>query len=655
MKDSCLLEKSLNLAGIVHFMMTAPKDILKQYFGYDSFRPGQEEIIQSVLDGNDTLALMPTGGGKSVCYQIPALATEGICLVITPLIALMKDQVMQLRKRNISALAIHSGMTFYEVKKAIENACTGHFKFLYLSPERLQTKLFREYLPAMPVNLVAVDEAHCISQWGYDFRPPYLKIADLRTELPHVPILALTASATKRVQDDIIEKLQFSITQKVFRQSFARPNLSFSAFNLSQKTNKLFQVLMNVPGSALVYCRNRKRTREIAELLLLKGITASYYHAGLTTEERNNRQENWLNNRIRVMVCTNAFGMGIDKPDVRCVVHTDVPDSLEAYYQEAGRAGRDGKRSYAVLLYTSEELEALRMLPAQKFLPIANIRKVYQDICNYLQLPVGAGEEQYFNFNLSQFCESFKTEPAVAMNALKALETAGYLSFSEQVLVPARVQVVATRDYIEQLENDKPALEPIIKLLLRTYEGILDYPVSIREKSLAHFLQTDEANVVSLLKQLTVYQAIEYQPLKDTPQLYLMYNRVVAEHVQIDQQLYALRKQHYTNQVEAMVAYAANNNTCRSSIIRKYFGDDAKEECGICDYCLSKKQKSYSDADVAAAQQQMLAILKKSTTPLQLRRQCLHTDSVVFDLAFQKLQEEELIIQQPDGTFVVNQ
>ncbi|HSC54684.1 MAG TPA: ATP-dependent DNA helicase RecQ [Phnomibacter sp.] len=628
--------------------------VLSETFGYSAFRPGQEAIIQSILDGNDTLALLPTGGGKSLCYQVPALAMPGICLVITPLIALMKDQVRQLHKRNVSALAIYSGMQFFEVKKALENACTGHFKFLYLSPERLQTNLFKEYLPAMPVNLIAVDEAHCVSQWGYDFRPPYLQIGELRKEMEHVPLLALTASATPQVQQDIVKQLQFTASHKVFRQSFARPNLSFSAFKLTEKINKLQHILQSVNGSALVYCRNRKRTQEIASLLQLQNISATYYHAGLNAAERSQRQDAWIQNNVRVIVCTNAFGMGIDKPDVRCVVHMDVPDSLEAYYQEAGRGGRDGKRSYAVLLYQQDELARLAAMPDQKFLPIAEVQKIYQHIGEYLQLPVGLGAQQYFAFNLVQFCERFKQEPTKVMHALQTLQTAGYLSFIEQVFIPSHVQVTASRGYIEQIEKDKPALAPLLKLLLRTYEGIIDFPVGIREKQLAGYLRIPPEDVAAQLKQLAMYQVLDYEPMKDTPQLYFLYNRVPASQVLIDEKLYAARKALYQAQVDAMVQYATEIAACRSTIIRRYFGDEQITDCGICDTCLARKQSAISTADLQKATLLIAAQMQRPVTILQLRRLCLQMDATLFDAALLKLQEEEKIKQQADGTFVLS-
>jgi ATP-dependent DNA helicase RecQ len=569
--------------------MEQPLEILKQYFGYPAFRPLQQEIIQSILDGKDTLALLPTGGGKSVCYQVPALCMPGICLVVTPLIALMKDQVMQLRRRNISALAVHSGMAFYEVKKAMENATTGQFKFLFVSPERLQTKLFLEYLPAMPVNLVAVDEAHCISQWGYDFRPPYLRIADLREELDKVPVLALTASATPGVQKDICDKLNMQ-TPAVFTQSFARPNLSFSAFDTPHKLNKLLDILQQVPGSALVYCRNRKFTREIATWLQQQGISASYYHAGLSSEDRSLRQEAWIRSQTRVMACTNAFGMGIDKPDVRVVVHIGAPDSLEDYYQEAGRAGRDGNRSYAVLLYTHAELKELEKSVEKKYPPLAMIRDVYQSVANYLQLPVGSGEGQYFDFDITIFSEKHKQDPITTINALTTLAAEGYLSFNESVFLPSRLSFQCSKEYLYKFENEQPKLEPLIKALLRTYEGVFDNEVNINERTIARMLNIEPEAVITQLNTLVYYQVIIYTPKKDSPQLFFAYSRIPATQVVIDQKAYDARKMRHLHRVRAMMRYALGDG-CRSVTMQHYFGEKEASPCGICDDCIAKKVK----------------------------------------------------------------
>jgi ATP-dependent DNA helicase RecQ len=614
--------------------MPQPLEILKQYFGYPAFRPLQEEIIQSVLAKKDTLALLPTGGGKSVCYQVPALCMEGICLVITPLIALMKDQVMQLRRRNISALAVHSGMAFFEVKKAMQNATSGQFKFLFVSPERLQTKLFLEFLPAMPINLVAVDEAHCISQWGYDFRPPYLRIADLRKELEtDVPILALTASATPEVQKDICDKLWMQ-QPAVFTQSFARPNLSFSAFETPHKLNKLYDILTKVPGSALVYCRNRRLTKEISEWLQLQGLSASYYHAGLSSEERTLRQESWIRSQTRVMVCTNAFGMGIDKPDVRLVVHIGAPDSLEDYYQEAGRAGRDGKRSYAVLLFTNEALSELEKAVEKKFPPLDVIRLHYQSIANYLQLPVGSGEGRYFDFDLSIFCDRFKSEAATTVHALTTLAAEGYITFNESVFVPSKVGFTCSKEYLFTFQSDNPSLEPLIKALLRTYEGVFDNEININERTLARLLNMEYDAVVKQLNSLNYYRVINYLPKKDTPQVFFPYHRIPASQVVIDMKAYHTRKQRYLQRVRSMVRYALGHS-CRSKLMQEYFGEKEAALCGICDYCLGKKAKaSMKHAQVLQWIQQAKDLLKHGP---------MHTEDIKSKLGLTRYQVEHMI------------
>ncbi|MDQ6761634.1 MAG: ATP-dependent DNA helicase, partial [Bacteroidota bacterium] len=457
-------------------MISEPDSILKKYWGYDKFRPRQEEIINAVLNGTDTLALMPTGGGKSICFQVPALAKEGCCLVISPLIALMKDQVANLKSRGIQALSIYSGMGYIELKNTLRNAAYGNFKFLYVSPERLETDLFLEFLPAMKINLLAVDEAHCVSQWGYDFRPPYLRIASIREHLPGIPILALTASATKFVQDDICDKLGFNKNHLKFHTSFERPNLSYSVFELASRQNKMIDILQKVPGSGIVYCKSRKRTKEIAELLKLNGIDANYYHAGLANDERNSRQDDWLNNRIRIIACTNAFGMGIDKPDVRTVIHYDVPDALENYYQEAGRAGRDEKKAYGVLFFNELEINELKKQAAIRFPGIKEIKNVYQSLVNYLQLPSGSGEGLSFDFDINDFVKKFKLDVSIVNNVLKILEQEELLSYSDQFFAPSTVAFRVERPALEEFEKTHPHLDNVVKGLLRSYDGIFDYP-----------------------------------------------------------------------------------------------------------------------------------------------------------------------------------
>lgn len=626
--------------------------ILQDHFGYPAFRPGQKAIIQSVWDGKDTLALLPTGGGKSICYQVPALAGRGTCLVVTALIALMKDQVRHLRRRNIPAIAVYSGMSYTEVKKVFENTCDGHYKFLFVSPERLQTSLFREFLPGMDVSLLVVDEAHCISQWGYDFRPPYLQIADLRPELAReVPVLALTASATPDVQQDIMDKLAFRPGGTVLKNSFARPNLSFSVFEEPDKVNKLFEILKGVPGSGLVYCRNRRKTAEIAHLLQLQGIPASHYHAGLDMETRSKRQDAWIRNETRVMVCTNAFGMGIDKPDVRTVVHVDVPDSLEAYYQEAGRAGRDGKRSFAVMLYNARDREQLEALPDQKFMPQQSIREIYQAIGNYLQIARGQGEGQYFAFDFQEFCTRFDKNAQSTLYALQALQAADYLSFNDQVFLPSRVQVTARRETMAQIEKLHPELDDLMKMLLRSYEGMLDYPVKINEKVLAKHMNRPEEVVTERLKKLAGYQLITYEMKTDSPQIFYTTARVSAQELVIENDFYRERKKIYTRQIMEVIRYLGEKRECRSSIIREYFGDSVTAPCGICDNCLQQKREAVPDENITGAAAEILDKISGIHSALLLRKLFLHLPKQVFEKSIRFLLEEEKIEQLPDGSF----
>ena len=601
--------------------MQTASNVLKQYWGYTSFRPLQEEIIQSVLEGKDVLALLPTGGGKSICFQVPALAKDGLCLVISPLIALMKDQVQNLRKKNITAFAIYSGMRRPEVINVLRLAVESNCKFLYVSPERLETNLFKEFLPSFSINLVAVDEAHCISQWGYDFRPPYLRIAALRAELPGVPILALTASATPQIQKDICDKLEFK-QSIIFRQSFARKNFSFSAFQIDSRINKIVEILQKVAGSSIVYCRSRKHTREISNLLNMHGISADFYHAGLKQEERSTKQDHWMKNTTRVIVCTNAFGMGIDKPDVRVVIHADMPDCLENYYQEAGRAGRDGLNAYAVLLYSEQELEELKLLPDIHFPSVDDIRIVYQAIVNYLQIPSGT-ENIYYDFDIGDFIKKFKLDTNLVVYALKALEQQDIFSFNEQVFLPATIVFTADKESIYSFEQDNPALEPIVKVLLRTYSGIFDQPVAIHEKTIAGLLRKDLTSVVNELKMLQHAGIIEYNPQKDSPQLFVAKTRVKAEDLYINQVDYKKRKEAYINRVENILKYVKGNN-CRSQFIADYFGEENPSACGICDNCLQKKNISLGKEEFEHIHQQLVEIIKNSSVPANQLLQHIH-------------------------------
>ena len=563
--------------------------ILKENWGYDEFRPLQEDIINSILEGKDTLALLPTGGGKSICFQVPALAKEGICLVISPLIALIKDQVEGLKKKGILALSIYTGMSFLEVKKTLQNAAHGNYKFLYVSPERLATDLFLDYLPSMNINLIAVDEAHCISQWGYDFRPSYLRIAAVREQLPKIPILALTASATQSVQNDICEKLLFKKTEQRFQQSFERANLSYSVFNVVSKQNKLLEILTNVKGSGIVYCKSRKQTKDIAELLTLNNINADFYHAGLSNDERNKRQENWINNSTRIITCTNAFGMGIDKPDVRLVVHYSVPDCIENYYQEAGRAGRDGKRAYAVMLYNHREVADMQLQSDIRYPDKATIKQVYIAIMNHLQVAAGSGEGNSFDFDMASFSSAFKINMLTATYAIKTLEQEEILWFNEVFFKPSTLVFNSNREQLEDFEKQFPSFEKLIKGLLRSYEGIFDYPATIYETELARFIKKSTEEVKKELKQLQHYGIVTYDAQKDTPQLSLRINRMYADSFIINLDNYNERKNNFETRVKAITEFITNTIKCRSQIIGNYFNDHAIKRCGICDNCINLK------------------------------------------------------------------
>lgn len=632
-------------------MEQALQGTLKNYFGYDSFRPMQLGIMKAALEGKDVLALMPTGGGKSLCYQVPGLLKEGLCLVISPLIALMNDQVQNLRKKNITAFAIHTGMARKEVINVLKTASHSNCKFLYVSPERLETALFKEYLPALNINFIAVDEAHCISQWGYDFRPPYLRIARLREELPNVPVIALTASATPKVQEDICRKLspdgENNFVQ--FRQSFERPNLSYSVIKVASRIHKIIEILKKVPGTAIVYCKTRKHTKEIKELLLMEGIAADYYNAGLPAEERNKKQEDWIQNRTRVIVCTNAFGMGIDKPDVRLVIHADVPDSLENYYQEAGRAGRDGNKSYAVLLYNEPELDVLSKMPDQRFPPLETIRAVYGSVVNYLQLPEGEMPGEFYDFDLKDFIKKFGLDVSTAIYSLKALEQDGWLTFNEQIFIPATVRFTAYKEHLYAYEADHADLELIIKTLLRTYEGIYDYPIGISESYIAFLMKTDAAIIKEQLLRLDADGIIDYQPRKEDPQLMLTRTRIKIAELEMNMKNYAARKKLFTERVEQMQHYIVNEKTCRSKIVGNYFGDDSMKDCGICDNCLKRRNNQLSRETFNTIQQKIKETLGTPATIPQLMAQLQGTDKEHVWTVINFLTGEEKIQMLEDG------
>ncbi len=604
--------------------MENPADILKKYWGYDSFRPLQEDIINSVIAGHDTLALMPTSGGKSICFQVPALMQEGLCLVISPLIALIKDQVLNLKKKGIPALSIYSGMNYAEVKMTIKNAAFGNFKFLYVSPERLETELFLEYLSRININLIAVDEAHCVSQWGYDFRPPYLRIAAIREGLQHVPILALTASATPEVQNDICDKLAFGAGSKRFQQSFERSNLSYSVFNPSSKQNKLIEILKKVNGSAIVYCKTRRRTREIEELLNVNGIKASHYHAGLTSELRNERQEDWINNKTRVMACTNAFGMGIDKPDVRVVIHYDVPDALENYYQEAGRAGRDGKKSYAVLLFNQPEISDLKKLSPIRFPDLLTIKNIYGSVVNYLQLPSGSGEGMSFDFDINDFVTKFKLDALTVNSVLKIMEQEELINYREQFFSPSTIVFTSEKAELESFEKIYPQYDSVVKGLLRSYEGIFDYASAINETRLAKFISVKKENVINILKELNRLSIINYVPQKEKPQIQFLQNRVNAADLIVNEKNILRRKKAFEKRLNAIVKYIGETHICRSEMIAGYFNNLKLRRCGFCDNCLREKPVAISIAEFENIRQVIQKALMENSLNLKQLIHKLH-------------------------------
>lgn len=563
-------------------------EVLKHYWGFHSFRPLQEEIIQAVLKGEDTLALLPTGGGKSLCFQIPALVKEGICIVVSPLVALMKDQVENLKSKGINAVAIYAGMGKREIDILLDNCIYGKIKFLYISPERLLSEIVRERISYMNVNLIAVDEAHCISQWGYDFRPPYLQINSLREIHPEVPFIALTATATQFVRQDIIEKLELK-NPRVFVQSFSRKNLSYVVFDLEDKYKKLIDIVTNVRGSGLVYVRNRRETSEIALFLQRNGIAADFYHAGLEKNERSAKQDNWKRNKIRVMVATNAFGMGIDKPDVRFVVHLDLPESLEAYYQEAGRAGRDEHRAFAVLLANKSDQAALRAKYTDSFPSVDEIRKTYHHLGSYFQLAYGAGEGLNFNFDLADFCKRFKLGVIKSIAALKFLEHDGYITLSENIFLPSRVLFTAENEDVYRFQIENAGYDPLIKTILRSYGGMFDHYAKISESEIAKRLGISFNDVVRMLGNLEETGLLSYLRQTDQPQLQFVRARVDLLHLDTDVKYIELRKKIQLDQINAVLAYA-ETPVCRSIQLLAYFDEPGAEKCGACDICLAEKK-----------------------------------------------------------------
>ena len=599
--------------------MNKYQEILKQYWGYDSFRDLQEEIITSIGEGKDTLGLMPTGGGKSITFQVPALAQEGICIVITPLIALMKDQVQNLRKRGIKALAIYSGMTRQEILTALENCIFGNYKFLYISPERLDTEIFRTKLRSMKVSMITVDESHCISQWGYDFRPAYLKIAEIRELLPGVPVLALTATATPEVVKDIQTRLNFR-EGNVFRMSFERKNLAYIVRKTDNKTKELLHILQRLSGSAIIYVRNRRRTKEITELLTNEGITADFYHAGLDNSVKDLRQKRWQSGEVRVMVATNAFGMGIDKPDVRIVLHLDLPDSPEAYFQEAGRAGRDGEKAYAVILYAKSDKMTLHKRIVDTFPEKEYILNVYEHLQYYYQMAMGDGFQCIREFNLEEFCRKFKYFPVPVDSALKILTQAGYLEYTDEQDNSSRILFTIRRDELYKLREMGKEADALIQTILRSYTGVFTDYAYISEESLALRTGLTRQQIYNILVTLTKRRIVDYIPRKKTPYIIYTRERLDLRFLHIPPIVYEERKARYEARIKAMEEYVTTENVCRSRMLLHYFGEKNEHNCGQCDVCLSNRASNdLSEKSYEELKRQILELLGQSPlTPAEI-------------------------------------
>ncbi len=627
--------------------MSNYQQILKQYWGYDDFRGIQREIIESVGAGHDTLGLMPTGGGKSITFQVPALAMEGVCIVITPLIALMKDQVHHLRQRGIMAAAVYSGMQRDDILRVLENCILGNTKLLYVSPERLGSELFQTKLKHMQVSFITVDEAHCISQWGYDFRPSYLQIADIRRICPDVPVLALTATATPKVVEDICERLSIDEWQRekfnVFRMSFERKNLTYLVSYAVDKRTELIQLLEGEKGAAIVYVRSRRHAREIAEHLTEAGLSATFYHAGLEHAEKDKRQRDWQHDRVRIMVATNAFGMGIDKPDVRIVAHYDLPDSIEAYFQEAGRAGRDGQPARAVLLYNNADEPKLIKRVSDTFPEKDYIRKVYDHLAYYYQIATGDGYGVSREFNIDDFCHKFNHFPIRVHSALQILQRAGYIEYTEEQDNQARVKFLVTRDDLYRLRGENPNEEKVIIALLRNYGGLFADYGFIDESLIAHQCALKSHEVYDILKELSMKHVIHFIPRKQVPYIRYMQRREDSEHVRLSKEVYEERLHQYQERINAMLHYTKSKEKCRSRLLLEYFGEKGTKDCGQCDVC-----QSHQPHDTKQAQQQILSLLSDRKRHHITELLHLRLPKEEQDAALTYLLQEEYIIQQ-DG------
>ena len=625
---------------------------LEKFWGYKEFRPGQEQIIHSIMSGCDTLALMPTGGGKSLTYQVPTLSQEGLCIIITPLIALMKDQVDRLKRLGIPAVAIHSGLSFKQIDIALDNCVYGDVKFLYVAPERLATEAFRLRVQRMNVSLLAVDEAHCISQWGYDFRPSYLRIAEIRKLIPDTPVLALTASATDLVAKDIMSHLGFE-KPNIIRSSFARPNLSYAVRHTDDKNEQLLRIINNVQGSGIVYMRSREGCEQLCELLRNQGISASYYHAGLPHAERAMRQEEWTSGRTRIMVATNAFGMGIDKADVRVVVHYTMSDSLESYYQEAGRAGRDGKRSYAVLLVASDDKSKITKRFEQEFPSLETIKSVYEKVCDFVQMAVGDGLYASMPLNLHEFCRREKIYIGTAMAVMDLLEQNGYMTLTEEMENPAKVMFCVSRDDLYKIRVDRIDLDHIIRTILRLYNGIFTEFCSIDERQIAAISGYTEEKVKELLKRMWQMRIIRYIPANSSPMLFFNEERLPTNDLYIAPETYHHRKELMQERFENMVSYSMQQTECRSVVIQRYFGDQEATPCGVCDICLEqRRRKKSSQTNIADTIIHLLG--KESLTTREICRE-IKAEPELIASVIEQMQREGKISATISGKLIINE
>ncbi len=619
--------------------------VLKKYWGFDSFRPLQEEIITSVINGTDTLALLPTGGGKSICFQVPGLLAGGTTLVISPLIALMNDQVQNLKKKGISAVAISSAMNFKEIEISLTNAALGHVQFLYVSPERLQNDEFKKKLSYLPITVIAVDEAHCISQWGYDFRPSYLKIAELRTYFDKVVFIALTASATKHVVEDIQLKLEFK-NQNIFRQSFVRKNLRYVVQLEENKIERLLKLIKNIGGSGVVYVRSRKKAEEVSLILNKSLISSLAYHAGLKYDDRSTVQQKWIDNKTQVICATNAFGMGIDKPDVRFVVHLDLPESLESYFQEAGRAGRDGKAAYAAVFFSKADQQKLLDNFKYAFPEIEYIKQTYTAICNYFQVAVNSGQGLSVDFDIDKICVSYNLQPVLLYNSIKFLEKENYLSFLDSGYEASKVYILAAKEDLYEFQIRYQKYEPLIKTLLRSYGGLLESYVFINEKDLAYRVKTNTAELIQQLEFLDKHKLLSYVPQSNLPKLIFLQDRVNSKFLEFNPENYHRLKQLYLEKINSVIDYTNNNKLCRQVQLLMYFNEHDYTDCGYCDVCLSNKPK-----DIGKVKKKILSFLEKENLNLNdLKEKMKNFNDEVWIKGLNELADDG-VVKEVEGLF----